>query len=293
MLENENAWNSFPVRICKVADRYLVFDPGAVALLRRYKCISGTLVGTTPQQPTQNTFMGLPLELRPEEAGTLVQENAAYIIDDKAAHLALQFLDPLSRQAYIESLRRQKQTAQRVLAERNSKRNSPAGGSFDRTSVRPSIASPSRDVLRYVQHSSPSDIDVSPDVCRVENKIWGITPVSSNALVARNSIAAPNSPNLNQGHVCRFLLSHGYFMTPGLRFGAQYSVYPGDPLRFHAHFMANQYPWHAEIPMLDIVSGGRLATAVKKALLIGGQQPLLHSQQDHCMRTFSIEWAIM
>jgi tRNA-splicing endonuclease subunit Sen34 len=83
-------------------------------------------------------------------------------------------------------------------------------------------------------------------------------------------------------------------MTPGLRFGAKYSVYPGDPLRFHAHFMANQYGWDEEIPILDIVAGGRLATAVKKAYLIGGQQPQTdESVDDRRMRTFSIEWAAM
>lgn len=82
-------------------------------------------------------------------------------------------------------------------------------------------------------------------------------------------------------------------MTPGLRFGAQYSIYPGDPLRFHAHFMANQYDWCQEIPILDIVGGGRLATAVKKAFLIGGEQPATEATDNLTVRTFSVEWAGM
>lgn len=82
-------------------------------------------------------------------------------------------------------------------------------------------------------------------------------------------------------------------MTPGLRFGARYSVYPGDPLRFHAHFMANQYDWNEEIPILDVVSGGRLATAVKKAFLMGGHQAPSETMLQPPLRTISIEWAAM
>jgi tRNA-splicing endonuclease subunit Sen34 len=88
--------------------------------------------------------------------------------------------------------------------------------------------------------------------------------------------------------LARFLQAGGYHMTPGLRFGSRYSVYPGDPLRFHAHFMANQYAWDEPIPVMEIVQGGRLATAVKKAFLVGGEDP---STKE--VRTFSIEWASM
>lgn len=81
-------------------------------------------------------------------------------------------------------------------------------------------------------------------------------------------------------------------MTPGLRFGSKYSVYPGDPLRFHAHFMANEYGWDEPIPTLEIVEGGRLATAVKKAFLIGGKKTG-DGEAEEEIRTFSIEWAAM
>lgn len=53
--------------------------------------------------------------------------------------------------------------------------------------------------------------------------------------------------------------------------------------------MAKEFNWDEEITILDIVSGGRLATAVKKSFLLGGQQfPDVSS-----VRTFSLEWAAM
>lgn len=79
-------------------------------------------------------------------------------------------------------------------------------------------------------------------------------------------------------------------MLPGLRFGCSYSCYPGDPLRFHSHFLAVAYRWDEEIKLLDIVGGGRLGTGVKKGYVIGGVDP--DDGQDG-VRTFCFEWAAM
>jgi tRNA-splicing endonuclease subunit Sen34 len=81
-------------------------------------------------------------------------------------------------------------------------------------------------------------------------------------------------------------------MMPGLRFGCQYSVYPGDPFRYHAHFLANQYAWSEEIAVMDLVATGRLATSVKKGFLLGGSDPDAVGESSH-VRTFCMEWAGM
>lgn len=46
----------------------------------------GMLVGTIPNLSQQNVFLGIPLELMPEEARVLVEKGAAYIVDDAAVH---------------------------------------------------------------------------------------------------------------------------------------------------------------------------------------------------------------
>lgn len=91
----------------------------------------------------------------------------------------------------------------------------------------------------------------------------------------------------------RHLNSKGFYMTPGIRFGADYSVYPGDPFRYHAHFMATSYGWNEEITVLDLVAGGRLGTGVKKGFLIGGEGPPHQGKEEDTVRTFTIEWAAM
>ncbi|TFA97488.1 hypothetical protein CCMA1212_010771 [Trichoderma ghanense] len=267
------------IRIANISGRYLVFDPDAVSALRRRANTNGTLVGTTPQQPTQNIFLGLPIELRPEEVDALVSAGVAYVVDDVAAHRsALLSLGPDERRAYIGSLRSRKQAAHKVFAEV--------------TAQKASIAASKAEKLRDSAKSDGSLYSRNSQVTSL-----GVTPTSSVHYVSPDSHALPveHHRDSEKGALCQFMLGNGYFMTPGLRFGARYSVYPGDPLRFHAHFMANEYGWEEEIPILDIVGGGRLATAVKKAFLIGGREPSA-TKPDAALpavRSFSIEWAGM
>ncbi|KAH7241768.1 PAXNEB protein-domain-containing protein [Fusarium tricinctum] len=281
--------HSAPVRIAKIAGRYLIFDSEAAALLRRNENINGTLAGTAPQQPTQNIFLGLPIELRPEEAESLLQKNVAYLVDDVAAHQAgLHNPNNEARRLYLDSLRTKKDTARQVLAEKNSKRAAEVAEKHGKARRRAPI-NPDEDAV--------SGNNQTETITRQQDSVLkslGVTPTSSGSLISPDAERSYQVTNPAQGPMCGFLLTSGYYMTPGLRFGAKYSVYPGDPLRFHAHFMANQYDWDEEIPVLDIVAGGRLATAVKKAYLIGAQQPQTNETvDDGNMRTFSIEWAAM
>lgn len=96
----------------------------------------------------------------------------------------------------------------------------------------------------------------------------------------------------------KHLHMHSYFLSPGLRFGCQYMAYPGDPLRFHSHFLCRGYGWEEEIELLDLVGGGRLGTGVKKGFLIGGEEEREGGgdggeRGEGEMRTFCIEWGGM
>jgi len=66
-------------------------------------------------------------------------------------------------------------------------------------------------------------------------------------------------------------------------------AYPGDPLRFHSHFLVAGKEWDEEIDLMDLVAGGRLGTGVKKGYLIGGTS----GEGEANARAFSIEWAGM
>jgi hypothetical protein len=60
----------------------------------------------------------------------------------------------------------------------------------------------------------------------------------------------------------------GYWVTAGVKFGGDFLVYPGDPHRYHSHFVAVIVGPDQPILPHDIVSFGRLGTVVKKALVL-------------------------
>ncbi|KAF9246129.1 tRNA-intron endonuclease catalytic domain-like protein [Melanogaster broomeanus] len=83
------------------------------------------------------------------------------------------------------------------------------------------------------------------------------------------------------------LWEQGYFMGGGIKFGGEYLVYPGDPLRYHSHFVANviESPEAALRPM-EIIAHGRLGTGTKKSHLL-----CEWDDDKKSVTYYSIEWA--
>ncbi|VVT47225.1 uncharacterized protein SAPINGB_P001605 [Magnusiomyces paraingens] len=116
--------NKDKIPIAVVNGRGLVFDVRDVARLRAQYHICGTLTGVLPQFPQQNVFMGLPLELMPEEVKYLVEEvDGAYLVDDGRVHdLALWTFDERDEQVLQEKenvLRREQVWAHTVQSIKN------------------------------------------------------------------------------------------------------------------------------------------------------------------------------
>ncbi|GAA5968223.1 hypothetical protein JCM11641_003777 [Rhodosporidiobolus odoratus] len=87
------------------------------------------------------------------------------------------------------------------------------------------------------------------------------------------------------------LWRRGFYMGGGLRFGGDFLVYPGDPLRYHSHFTLTvlSTPSTSIMP-LDLVAYGRLATAVKKAHLLATWNEAAKEGEGEA-EYVSLEWA--
>ncbi|KAF1846774.1 tRNA-splicing endonuclease-like protein subunit sen34, partial [Cucurbitaria berberidis CBS 394.84] len=83
-LAPDTVTEAFPISC--IAGRYLLFDVQVIAHCRRVHNICGVLIGTIPNLSQQNVFLGVPLELMPEEARVLVESGAAYVVDDVKVH---------------------------------------------------------------------------------------------------------------------------------------------------------------------------------------------------------------
>lgn len=63
------------------------------------------------------------------------------------------------------------------------------------------------------------------------------------------------------------LWEKGYYLTGGQKFGGDFLVYPGDPLKFHSHYIAVCVEDHEPLMPKFLICKGRLGTNVKKTVL--------------------------
>jgi tRNA-splicing endonuclease subunit Sen34 len=302
---------SEPIPISLIGGRYLLFDINVVTYLRRTHNICGVLTGSIPQAPQQNIFLGLPVELMPEEAKLLVEKEIAYIVDDTAWHKEkFNTFEGLDRKKYLESLRSQglqaKRTAETVSRKRSEKAlaklavtraqqaATPVDGSMGKDTPSRPEDDPAESLFDGIPVSIERPSSPASSTSSTISGVFGITPTTtySPSSLPQNP-SQQSDPSVPSSYpLFAHLHSRGYFVMPGLRFGGDYNVYPGDPLRFHSHFIAVGLEWNQDIPLLDLIGGGRLGTAVKKGYLIGGENTDTKTKDDN-VRTFTLEWGGM
>ncbi|KAL8871490.1 MAG: hypothetical protein Q9174_002690, partial [Haloplaca sp. 1 TL-2023] len=269
-----------PTKISKHVPRYLLFDIKTVSWLRRAHNILGVLIGSLPQSPQQNVFLGLPLELQPEEVKLLIEKDLAFVVDDLDSHIKAQNAPPKGLKEYRADVKREglvaaiaverqkRQRTKEALQRLNIRQSTPGGDDIIET-LRDNEGANNEDSLfdrPQSRASQASSSDVAPFTSTPTTSYPPIAPPS------RETTALIPDVNTASFALFKHLHKQGYFLLPGLRFGCQFTVYPGDPLRFHSHFLAVSAAWDEEIDLLDIVGGGRLGTGVKKAWMIGGPE---------------------
>ncbi|KAK2766829.1 tRNA-splicing endonuclease subunit [Arachnomyces sp. PD_36] len=304
-----------PIPISLVSDHYLIFSINAVTYLRREYHICGVLSGTLPQLPQQNVFLGLPLQLMPEEARLLVEKGVAYVVDEAKAHNeGMKNLAEEDRRRYLAALEQEGFEASRIQRDRKEVERESALKRIEKKKAaklaRAAEKSESRETQTTGSEEAQSDTLFNDSPSRssgassssrasiVSGAPFGITPATSYPPLTAPPPTTPQSlPAAPPSYpLFAHLHSQGYFLSPGLRFGCQYLAYPGDPLRFHSHFLAVAADWDEEFDLMKIVAGGRLGTGVKKGFLIGGAEKGVDEKDEgkvDNVRTFSIEWAGM
>ncbi|KAI9801780.1 MAG: hypothetical protein M1825_003152 [Sarcosagium campestre] len=299
-----------PFPISLISDRYFIFDINAITHARHKHHICGVLIGTIPHLSQQNLFLGVPLELMPEEARLLVDNGAAYIVDD-AAHQKKGYntLTKVAKADFRQTLAKEGARLGKQLEEKAAHRSKLAlerqrKSKLDRDEQDSGSSSAYREVdqadnvdaeERNLFESSSITTPVVSSSTTVVLSTRMITPTTSYPPlpVPRIDNAIPKPLVPSSYPLYAHLHSEGYFISPGLRFGCQYLAYPGDPLRFHSHFLAVGADWDEQFDLLDLVGAGRLGTGVKKGFLLGGKEPSDTDNDDERIRTFSIEWGGM
>ncbi|XP_024899325.1 tRNA-splicing endonuclease subunit Sen34 isoform X2 [Pteropus alecto] len=292
----------------------LVWGAEAVQALRERLGVGGRTVGSLPRGPRQNSRLGLPLLLMPEEARLLAEIGAVTLVsaprtDSRQHSLALASFKLQQEQGFQEQsalaaeareTRRQEilekiaegqaakkqklepdlgaSESQEANAGENEASVSQASREYDEAGYPSPQPGPSDGVallprsalLVQLATARPRPIKARPLDWRVQSKDWPHAGRPAHEL--RYSIY-------------RDLWERGFFLSAAGKFGGDFLVYPGDPLRFHAHYIAQCWAPGDSIPLQDLVSAGRLGTSVKKTLLLCSPQP------DGKVVYTSLQWA--
>ncbi|KAA1471314.1 tRNA-intron endonuclease catalytic domain-like protein [Dentipellis sp. KUC8613] len=294
--------------------RAFIWDVDHAAVLRSRYRICGVLAGTLPHLSQQNAFLGLPLILMPEEVVFLVEKEFAVLIDDPNAHReptadelekwdASRQLDVkqqherLEHEASTKEDKSQSEAAIRKRQEREEKRRKAeelarkaADPTYEATHESPSQPSPSP-----APESTPSS-SIAPYTVTVPASSdafsWFVPDEYTYSTLESAKAAGiwdypENEDERAKCEVFRDLWEKGNYMGGGSKFGGDWLVYPGDPLRYHSHFVATvQSSPSAPLRPMEIVAHGRLGTATKKAHLICGWDPV-----TRVVTYLSVEWA--
>lgn len=250
----------------------------------RSEGVIGALVGSLARQPRQNVRLGRPLELRPEEALLLLEEEkstAAVRLDtqdceDEEAHSeAVRLYEASLESSYQEqcvlALEDKKKTLNRVM---NEKENGTEGS-----------GSAVRERLEALDQSFRFPWSaMAVQLCTARS---GFSHCPEERSFHSTDCPMPRDEHLNtRFSVYRDLRNKGYYLTSAGKFGGDFLVYPGDPLRFHAHYIALCVSLDEEMPVCDILAIARLGSNVKKTVL-------LCSPQDGDVVYSSLQWSSM
>ncbi|CAH7683111.1 hypothetical protein PPACK8108_LOCUS16418 [Phakopsora pachyrhizi] len=298
------------IPICISNGKAYVWDIDHVRRLRVDHQICGLLTGTLPQLAQQNVFLGLPLELMPEEVFSLAKSGIAILIDEKQAHRA-----PTLEEASLFKAKEDTRIAHdiRILTLREAERRAAMKDQYrseieKAAEIKQAQNAQSKDFVVSKLNDDPAFTEISgsqalkspvPEIHhRIPVKLLSERPsYSQEGSCSFNDLDSACANGLwefpTEGHqrarceVFDNLWKRGMFLGLGLKFGCDFLVYPGDSLRFHSHFACTVISDPLRlIEPLAIVSYGRLATAVKKSHLLA-----CWDEETDEVRYMSLEWA--
>ncbi|KAI6045446.1 tRNA intron endonuclease [Pisolithus marmoratus] len=284
------------------------------------------LTGTLPHLSQQNVFLGVPLLLMPEEVVFLVQKGLACLVDDKNAHydpdlsqlakwdsFRLKAIKHQLALAEEEQEAKEHQYAamtEEAIRKRSERERKKAGAASSPNDPSRSFMEPVENSLARDSHTTVSDAQRGQEPSGASNA--GITGASYTVQVTAPSSQLewyqqslhsfstlssarqagvwdyPSTPEERaRCAVFRDLREQGYYLGIGVKFGGDYLVYPGDPLRYHSHFVASVIPSpRTPLQPMEIVAHGRLGTGTKKSHLL-----CEWDEENNIVTYYSIEWA--
>ncbi|KAK5868127.1 hypothetical protein PBY51_009169 [Eleginops maclovinus] len=229
----------------------------------RARGLVGGLVGSLPRTPRQNGRLGRPLLLLPEEERLLTELHAKANANQGAGGVQLR----LQVQQHQEEQKRSFEE-QKIIALQDRKSALLRAMTSSHTDSAASDES-LRGRLEALDRSFT--FPRSALAVQLSTSRAGLHHCSEDRafLRAQQPITVQDDPRAAARYqVFGDLRGRGFYLTSAGKFGGDFLVYPGDPLRFHAHFIAVVLSLDLSLSPLDVLAVARLGSNVKKTVLL-------------------------
>lgn len=233
----------------------------------RSQGLVGALLGSLPRTPRQNGRLGRPLLLLPEEERLLSERHSAAAFphreQDGAVELGLQVEqhEEDQQRSYEEQSVLALEDRKSALLRAMTSSHTGSGDEATDEALRGRLEALDRSFT-----FPRSALAVQLSTARA-----GLTycPEARDFLQANWPIREQDGLRCDTRYrVFRDLRGRGFYLTSAGKFGGDFLVYPGDPLRFHAHFIAVCLSLDESVCLLDVLAVARLGSNVKKTVLL-------------------------
>ncbi|XP_067275393.1 tRNA-splicing endonuclease subunit Sen34 [Pseudorasbora parva] len=255
--------------------------------------VTGALVGSLARQPRQNVRLGRPMELLQEEALLLVETNTAAAslhtedcedeeVHSRAARLYEAGLESSYKEQCALALKDKKTVLSRIINEKENGTDDSGNAIRDRLNALDQAFRFPCSAMAVQLCTARAGFSHCPEERSFFSTVWPV----------------PRDERLNTRFcVYRDLRNKGFYLTSAGKFGGDFLVYPGDPLRFHAHFIALCISVDEELPLCDILAIARLGSNVKKTVLLCSPLSPSETGKDECVEGdvvySSLQWSSM
>ncbi|XP_072947420.1 tRNA-splicing endonuclease subunit Sen34 [Epargyreus clarus] len=239
--------------------------------LRTKYRICGSLIGSAPAFPRQNDFQGLPMALMAEEVGVLVDIGACELFElpnitkklSDEEKQQIMALDKKSLEEQTRTLRKQRidQLTQKIDIIFAGKRKKL-------------LSKGETDVKLDKQTLLQEEIDKLPNIAPAHVLVHLPTEhyIKTETKEVDLTVIHPGFSNIMtfvRFAVYKNLWEKGHYITSGSKFGADFLVYPGDPVKFHATYMVKCIDSSKTfVRPANLVAFGRLAVSVNKLAVL-------------------------
>lgn len=254
----------------------LVFDLESIRYLRELG-IAGVLSGTLPSATQQNLFLTVPLRLMIEEVLWLFINNLCEVKIIPAN--SGDYMASIIKQRKLELADMNKKNMEKMFALQRDYKRALHKQKLEKLGIKEKKTDANEELINsslFVE--TPNTSLITPEAIKSHQRDH-ILDLLKSAFSKYNTYL-----------LYRQLRNQNYVLAPGARFGGKYIAYPGDPLRYHSHLTIQDAIDYYEEPidLLQLLSGARLGTTVKKLWVFGGVKD---KEKNKPVSFYSVEWA--